>query len=458
MQHEFLRKIKYLAIALSISCALNVALAVGWLYWINRETPPRPYCELKPASSSELQTPLALDHSNSRVIRYFRSLSSDLLIAKLDSPQLVENGYAERDLALACLVAFHHFDLRRALGLTPQQSLQRRGMIYGRNAQGLPVKLIAFPGLSTQQFQAVVQFAKAERWPCTAHGLYIMLQQRFPQCEESLIDAFVLTSEFQAVEVLFKRTKEAIPREELVKMVLEGSWEMVSEFKEQQNRAQDLSPARRQSLLLDYLDAKSKTAAMLLLTTDPQVALKKLDDQRVCQLLALLDDKSPKAERFALALLVSPRSNRVWQEAARRLYGYVGESCPSDCSPQMAVARFAPHIAKQLAQRSAPAPKPPIVPEKEAVAVAEVVVQNPPPLKAPELPTARLSKPPAAPKVAPKTAASQTAAPKERLYIVQKGDTLWKIARRFHVDVALIKRHNKLSSDSIKEGAALWIP
>jgi LysM repeat protein len=52
---------------------------------------------------------------------------------------------------------------------------------------------------------------------------------------------------------------------------------------------------------------------------------------------------------------------------------------------------------------------------------------------------------------APKTKAPQ-------VYVVQQGDSLWKISRRFGVSVETLKSYNQLKSDSIKPGDTLKIP
>ncbi|MCS6286899.1 MAG: LysM peptidoglycan-binding domain-containing protein [Nitrospira sp.] len=42
--------------------------------------------------------------------------------------------------------------------------------------------------------------------------------------------------------------------------------------------------------------------------------------------------------------------------------------------------------------------------------------------------------------------------------IVQSGDTLWRIARRYHVSVAALRRVNRLDGDAVQSGQALTIP
>ena len=82
-------------------------------YSFIKERPPTPYCEARPATKEEQQAPLASERTNGDVIRYFRKMSLQQLVTKLDNLELVENGYTQRDLALASLVAFYQFDLEQ---------------------------------------------------------------------------------------------------------------------------------------------------------------------------------------------------------------------------------------------------------------------------------------------------------------------------------------------------------
>ena len=43
------------------------------------------------------------------------------------------------------------------------------------------------------------------------------------------------------------------------------------------------------------------------------------------------------------------------------------------------------------------------------------------------------------------------------VYFVQKGDTLWNIAKRYHTSVDAIKAANNLESDLIKPGQRIFI-
>lgn len=447
MDNLLLKRIKSLITALAISGTLNIGLTAFIVYWMLNEAPPKPYCEHKPAIN-ESQGIFVLDHTNSRAIRYLRTLSFDQLLQRLSSSQLIENGYCERDLALACLVAFHDFDLHRALPGSP--ALQQRTLVYGRNIKGQPVKITAFSGLSDKQFETIINFCKAERWPKTPKGLFVQLQKQYslggiyPAYDEFAIDAFALTSEYIAIEKLFQRADVHLDRDSLLQLILEGDWELLSSFHDQQRASQDLSKERRQRLLVEYLDKGSKSAAFFLLKVEPHFAVKKLDDEHILKMLKLLDQKCSETEKFALSLLINPRSDAVWKQAAARLYNFAGEDCPDKCSPQAVLLRFAPQTTKKL------------LGNHSVKASQTMQRESPSPLAVTTLPPAPIQPPMFVPKA--KTSDVKAPIKKERLYTVQEGDNLWKIARRFNIDINSLRKHNKLTSDTLKPGAAIRIP
>ncbi len=418
------RLVQRLGKALLVSGIFNIALLALLFYWLINETPPRPYCESKPAEKQEQQAPLAVEQSNGEIIRSFRTMPIEQLIAKLTNTQLVENGYTQRDIALAALSTFHHFDLARAL-LGHAQPAQRRKIPFGKNRAGERVEVIVYPGLSEEQFQAIVHFANTERWPLTSHGLFLRLRKQRGEYDPSLADAFFLTQEFLAVEMLFNRSEARVEKNELLNVIFQGSWSMLSKFVEQQRTAQDLSPARRQSFLLDYIKRESRAAAYLLLKTDGAFAARKLDDEHVIVLLNLLLEKTPEAEQLALTFLTSPRGDAVWQLAAVRLYDYAGEPKPDKNLHHAALTRFVTQT------NAAAVPRAPSAPPASPVASQQ---------------------PPAA------SNASKSPPRRGQLYIVQEGDSLWKISRRFHVDIETLKVYNQLDSDFLKPGTTLKIP
>lgn len=408
---------------LFISGALNILILAFLFYWMIRERPPAPYYELQPPKQE--QVPVVMDHTNAEVLRSLRGLPLEQLVAKLSDTQLIENGYTQRDLALACMVTMHHFDLQRAL-LGLKFPLQERKLVYGRTPEGQPVEMTVYPGLPDEYFQAIVHYAHTEKWPLTSKGIYLTLKRSLLKKDtpdSSLIEAFHLTPEFLTVEMLFNRSDAPVDRNELHQLLSEGTWSMLSTFAEQQRAMQDLTPPRRQKFLLDYIEQGSRSAAYLILKTDQEFAVRKLDDRTVLLLLRLLQVKSPDAEQYALSQLTSPRSNVVWKMAAKRLYLYAGETPPTNYQHHVALERF---VRKKTGG-------------VEGEQVAAVVV---PPTKPPKV----------------TTPAKNPSKPSNLTHKVQEGDSLWKIARRYKVDIEKLKKANNLTSDRLKPGMTLKIP
>lgn len=318
MGSESLIGLRRLTQYLFLSGGLNILLLTVVFYLSFREKPPTPYCESKPASAKEQQLPLALDRSTIEVIRKYRTMSFEKLAVQLANPQQVENGFSRRDLALAALTAFKHFDLQRALGALPLPMMSRK-VAYGKRPNGDSAELIVYPGLSDAQYEAIRRFIQTERWPLTAKGLFLQIKNQQKKEEASLVDAFFQTSEFMAVKRLLNSRAENISNQEVASMLAQGDWTMLSSFHQQQRIRQDLSTARRQKFLIDYVDVNSSMAADLLLRSDGVFALEKLDDKHVLQVLQLLDKSSVEGKAFAKALLQSPRKDVVLEAAAAYL-------------------------------------------------------------------------------------------------------------------------------------------
>lgn len=443
--HE-LKPIKKLIFALSISGVLNIVLIAVFFYWMVKDTHPSTYFEQKPALMQEQQSPLANERGNAEFIHYFRTLSFEQLISNLSNHQLIENGYSQRDIALACLIAFHQFDMIRAL-VGYEQPSQHRSIVYGKLKSGKPALLTVYPGLSEKQFQALIDFSRTERWPFTSKGLFCRLKQG--NSDPTLRDVFMMTQEFLSAEMLLNRADVSIKKTDVLKMLLEGNWSMLSNFAEQQKLLQDLSPARRQRFLMEYIDHKSKAAAYLMLLVDGEFALKKLDDPHVINLLELLSEKNLESEKYAKDLLTSPRSDAVWQIAASKLFQYAGEATPEKNVHHLAIRRFIPEYAQVVTETVAEKQ-----PKKVEIKQSNKIVKpiEPKPIVSKQ----HLKKP------IEKVSVSKLPPPqqkrKDRLYIVQEGDSLWKISRRFNVNIDTLRSYNKLKSDALKPGTPLKIP
>lgn len=438
----FIRKIRHLSIALIISGLLNIGVLSFLIFWMLKERPPTPYCELKPARVDQQEIPLADQRGSAEVLTELSQLSFDQLIDRLSHSQLIENGFEERDLAFAVLVAFHHFDMDRALSKNTKPQ-QKRLLAWKPKSQQPAIELIVYPDLTQKQFEKIIHFARTERWPLTSEGLFLLLkeQRKNKILEKDLIETFILTPDFWTVELLFNSSVKRANRDEILATLLDGEWSLLKQFVDQQRSLHDSSDARRHKFLLEYLKVGSTAAAQLLLKTAWDFTSKKLDDQHVITILKLMPNQLPESVHFAKEMLASPRSQHVWQEAASWLYAQSGESLPKVWNYEEVMARFIPEKTKV-----------------ELISQAIVVPPKSVPLSLPRSDkevkkVAVLS----SPKPAPTSKVDNNSVKKERIHIVQQKDSLWKISKQYGVKIEDIKKENGLKSDILKPGTVLKI-
>lgn len=378
-----MEKFKLLSLSLIASVSLNVGLIAAYF------VADRP--SIASLGSPKKETVV----TNAKIFHAMEHLSFRELVSFLTNRELIEDGYTKRDLALAALVAYHHFNLEKALAASP---IQVRTLLLSKG-QTIDV----FPGLNEEQFEAIIRFAYQERWPLTAKGLFVHLQNQKPPREESLEQALMLTPELLSLRVLFQKTKTPQEPAVLLQLASQGNWEILETLHKEQSRVLDFSEEKRRSVLLSYLKMHSEEAAHLLLKTDFTYALKRLDDKQILDLLALLKKQSEEGSKFCLELLRSARSDAIWQAAALTLYSYAGEMPALPIDPQTVLARFAPETKPTFAKV--------VVPESTA-----------------------------------------------RFHVVQEGESLWKISRQYKVSVDQIVQLNGLENHSLFPGMTLKLP
>jgi hypothetical protein len=401
------RRTKWLTQALIISGTLNIGLIATFAYFVLKEKQETLAITLKPAPK-EVSHPA----TNSHFLSSYSLLPYQELLLRLENKDLIEEGLTKRDLALACLVAFHHFNLDKALGGLP---LQKRTIPFSNNEGQETIDIVVFPGLADYQFQAILQYAKTEKWPLTSQGLFYELKRSSSPRDPTLLDAFYLSSEYHAVYTLFTKTGIHMTREQIIDLICDGDWKILPEFTEQQRASLDLSPDRRRFLLLEYVNHYSKLAAKILLDSDPDFVSKRLDDAQILTILDLYPDKGPNLENFAKELLASPRTDTVRKHAASILFSLAGEPFPIPYNYEFALQRFLPQLAPKSIEEAPPAM---IAPTK-----------------------------------APIPAKSQ-----KKWHTVEPGDSLWKIARKYHVGVEEIMRLNQMETEKLRPGKRLEIP
>jgi LysM repeat protein len=405
------RRTKWLTQALIISGTLNISLIATFAYFVLKEKQEALAIELKPVPKETL-----VRDTNSQLLRSYSLLPYQELLLRLENKDLIEEGLTKRDLGLACLVAFHHFNLDKALG---GLCLQKRTIPFTNNEGQETIDVPVFPGLADYQFQAVLQYAKTEKWPFTSQGLFYELKRSPNPRDHALLDTFYLSQEYHAVYTVFTKTGIHITREQIIDLICDGEWKTLSEFTQQQRISLDLSPDRRRLLLLEYLNHHSKLAAKILLDADLDFISKRLGDAQILTILDLYPDKSSTLGNFAKELLASPRTDTVRKHAAAILFDLAGESLPEPYNHQLALQRFLPHLAPKPVEQALPT----------ITTEAKVPLPAPLPTKA-----------------------------KKKLHTVEPGDSLWKIARKYHVSVEEIMRLNHLDTEKLRPGKQLEIP
>lgn len=477
------KKMRGLTIALVFSGALNIGLITNGVFTQDRSSD----VSIRPSNFDRLTPEMRLE----RAIVQMEKLSFHELVSYLTNKEAVDEGYLKRDLSLACLVAFHHFHIEKALNFAP---IQRREVQLNEKS-----RLELFPGLTDLEYEGIIRFAYEEKWPLTSEGLFKLLKKWPEAKDESLVQAFLVTPEFHSLAMLFQKSDAPQLVGSLIHLISEGSWEILDQFTKQQAQLFDLSIERRRTLLLSYLAIGSKTAAQILLNTDFAFVSKRLEDKGIIGLLSLLSEKSPEAEKLCLEILRSPRSDAVWSTAASNLYIYAGETPPSSMNHQEVIARFdngnncsstqsnqkgaCPLSSMNQTEKSKPTQNHSsqtksgngssqntlnsssnqngLQQQSNSTTVPLNYPQNnltPSNKKNPPNPIHRVAP------ILPQGPAHSHEAPSNqnavgmRKHVVKEGESLWKISRIYNVKVDEIAKVNEIDKDRLLPGMILLIP
>src|SRR5579872_5871162 len=188
----WIRRTRVLTQALIISGTLNISLLTTFIYFVLKEKNNSSTFEIS-ALEVKPGTPTPPPLTNENIARAYSQMPLSDLLIRLEDKELVEEGFTKRDLSLACLVAFHHFNLERALG---GLVLQKRLISFRNDGEGGEVvDLTLFPGLADYQFQAIIRYAKTEKWPLTSQGLFYEIKRSKSPRDPSLLEAFSFTPE-----------------------------------------------------------------------------------------------------------------------------------------------------------------------------------------------------------------------------------------------------------------------
>ncbi len=397
------KRVKFLTQTLILSVALNIGLVATFFYFVLQKKKTSVVFEKSPVETT--QNVLTSHLFNEELLTTYSTLSFQELLDILKDTTPVEDGYKKRDLALASLAAYHFFNLEKALNFFP---FQKRQLSFIHQEGQEKIDITVFPGLSQEQFDAVIQYAKTEKWPLTAKGIFFELKDESNRQDTTLLETFYLTSEFRLIETLFTRSGLLFPKEFLVFLVTQGDWTMIENFADEQKQAQDLTPLKLKTFLLNYVKKRSLPAAKILLQWDPEFVAKKLEDFDLILFLDLFPDSTPTLTLLLKDLLVSPRSDAIWRKSAEKLYAFHKLPMPETYNYELVLQTFFPDIPRS---KTEPAPE------------------------------------------------AQPSTPNQkRTYVIQPGDNLWKIAKKNKVTIEALRKHNRLTTDKLRPGKVLEIP
>jgi hypothetical protein len=202
---------------------------------------------------------------------------------------------------------------------------------------------------------------------------------------------------------LFARAGVPLPQEYVVDLLTQGDWNLLQQFTQEQRMAQDLSPDRFKNLLTNYIRCRSLMAAKILLEWDREFILKKFEDPDLMAFIDLFPEKSTSLEQLLKELIASPRSDAIWKKAAEKLFAFAGLPIPDPYDHQVTLKTF---VGDRI-----------IVPPKKASG----------PLKG------------------------------KKTHVVQQGENLWKIARKYKVSIDSLRKANNLQTDKLRPGKELII-
>ncbi len=413
-QEQFFKKrSKRLGYLLGVSCFLNISLlSFGMYEWKEGGFSFLAVSSFRPQKSKLYRQNGTDLPTLTKSLQELDELDFQTLTSVLKDNALVAEGYSKQALALSLLAHRHYFDVQRALG---HPIPVRRLFTY------ISEEIVLYPDLDDKDFQKAHEFATSERFPKTCQGL---LLQHKEMPDPLLKETILQTSEYRTVEILLTRGTD-ISRDAIFDLLQKIDYKEIQKLHQEMLKAQDFSPEVRRGFLI----ANLPHSAEILYKTDPRFAAHTLSDKQVLSLLSTLESNPQYAKEYAVELLDSPRSKAIWNRAYLFLCDQL-QLDPKQETRDSMLKRFGRVQPKKEA--------PPAPPKKKEEAPAP---------KTPAKPSAKPS---------PKPAPIQP--PKEKLHVVQQGDTLWHLSKRYGIDIQTLKKYNKLSSDALKPGSTLKIP
>lgn len=398
-ENPWIKKIRLLTKILIVSLGCNIILATSL---ITSKMSGHHVFDHKKTSVAKT---LKLQPSNGEVVKNFFLCSFGELTTYLANDELLQDGYTKRDLALSCLVAFHHFDIERAV---VGKHLQRRKLSFVHVDGGEQFDLEVYPGLDETDFMLIQNFIKREKWPLTTEGLFEELKKEKDDVllTSSLAQSFVSTSEFYTLYTLFRRKSDNVKASEVLQMLLEGPWKFFEEFTTEQKASPDLTQESMRNLLTKYVRCNIPSASLLWIKLDSDHVLHGLDDSLLKEVVEPIEENSTVTTIFLKQLLCSVRSDELREIAGRKLYAFENLTPPEPYDNNLALVKFLPAMFAK---------------ERKDEPVKEMTQER-------------------------------------FMHTVKEGESLWKIAKKYRISIADIRKCNRLKSDKLRPGQKIEIP
>jgi len=325
----------------------------------------------------------------------FDTHSDEELISLLDDTGHALNGYRVQELALALL---------KERGYVVADPLQ------AYNGWPQPMQTIAlsdkktihlFSSLTSEQIAQVKTYYEQVVVPFTAERIV----QELDRDNELYSQALIRTDEWARFSEVFPH----LSLEERIALARELGGALFSE-------------TPKKSPLELFQVSESPLLALYLASYEMNALLTQADDRTLSAIFALLPKDQPAGIRLSLRTLHAARKPEIWKRAQEFLASALSVPDIAYVSRDEVVAHL-----KQLVAAKKPMPTP-VEPAKKSIQ-EEIALR-----------------------------AAQRQLSPYKTYIVQKGDTLWSIAKRFHVNVDKLKYLNHIKGAKLSPGTELKIP
>lgn len=302
-KNPFVQKMRMLTQLLVVSISINIAFGATLFYHFAFEN-KRTFIH------SELPE-VTIRKEHSTLLQSFFGMSFDELVLELSNIQEISDGYKVSDLALAILSTYHYLDLSKAL---MGENLEEREVTFIHTDGGEQFPLCLYPDVQEHHYSLIKGFIKETKYPFTAEGLFAELKTKKEKSPTELVEAFMLTKEYIAIYTFANRFFETLPKEELVLMLIDGSYQDVERFYYLYLENMDKPKEMMRYFFKTYVRFNSPYACKMWTMIDEDYILHQLDNEELTLIV-----KQSTNESFLKKVYLSPRNSDIRNIAKQKL-------------------------------------------------------------------------------------------------------------------------------------------